>query len=1174
MREAIIELAGNFCVSAGAGAGKTSCLVETYLGLLAGTPERPALAPEAIVAITFTDKAAQEMRARVVRGVAQRAGQGASAVDWAALLPRVEWAPISTIHSFCAALLREFGALLGLDPEFTVLEAREFASLRQEVIEEVLRARLQQRDELLGRLLQGQSLRGRGSLAEMLASVQAGLATQGVGAGPAALATAQAHSQALAAAPGLLSQLDRVLALMAQGLASGQFGAKAGYLDKIKQISNIWIFANSSLKENPQDLALLERLAGLLGGQWGKAKDLKDQAQALVQELSGLAALPAAAALAGDLLALAQEVEDALEDELKRRAALSFDHLLLLALKLLRQRPEVLAELRGRYGALMVDEFQDVNPVQGQMVNLLAGQASLPGTEGQGGAEREPAGPVVLLVGDRKQSIYAFRGADVSVFSQAMEDFRQGAGRVAFLGQNFRSRPELIAFFNRLFPQVFGHTEHQEPAPEVYVRFSADDQQQAGRPEAGQADKAPGHPAVEVLDCRGLGDDRTSLAAWRQMEARVLAGHLGGLLASGQAAPGEVAMLFRRLTQVAVYERALSAAGLDYYTVGGRGFYQCQEVGDLLLALRTLLDPADALALAGFLRSPLVGLSDESLLALGFDQDGQARSLSQALAQGLDLPDWAAPEQQERWQGARAWLGRLAPLARRQTPAELLECLVEESDLIPVCLGTSGGEQKVANLRKLVESARDPRLAAGGVEDFARRLGELVAEPPEDAQAPLMGEEAPVIRLMSIHQAKGLEFPVVALADLAFKPRHGAPLLGPGGVMGLKGPDPQGGPARPTPLSLGLLARQRAVEEAEAARLFYVAATRARERLIFCLHGAPAKEQGYWGRWLAEYVLPDPQTSLVRASHENQAAETPPPAGHNPALDPAIAQPPALESPASDQARRLVGRCLHRQPTPPALVSESVSGLEDWLECPRRYWFTRRLMLDTAWLAPANGQGWSGLAQAAALGSAVHRLLEITDLARGPAGLADALALLDLEPDLAARSLALAAGWWDCGLPQILADLGPGRLSREQGFSLLLPPDQGYPALEVIGEFDLLAQPEQGPALLVDYKVSGEIKPHKYRAQMALYCLALWQGQGGQGPLPRALLCYLSEQGAQLRELDFSAAELAQWRGRLRQAAAGIANLPAGAGPLDLPAGEGCARQACALALSGLCPEA
>ncbi|MBI5521803.1 MAG: UvrD-helicase domain-containing protein [Desulfarculus sp.] len=1158
MREQIAQLAQNFCVSAGAGAGKTTCLVATYLGLLAGAPGRAPLKPEQIVAITFTDKAAQEMRQRVMREVAQRARAGAPGPDWAGLLPRVEWAPISTIHSFCAALLREMGNHLGLDPEFAVLEAREFEALKQEVILGLLRARLQGQDERLARLLRVHPLQGRGSLAELLARAQAELATQGVDAAQARQATAQAHAQALERVPQALAELGQVVGILRSGLASGEFNAKAGYGNKIKELAEFWHFAHKSLEENPGGPAALEQLGRILGGPWGKAKELKDQAQALHQELSALAAVPAAAAFCQDLLDLAAQVEASLEEELRRRAALSFDHLLLLALKLLRDHPPVLAELRGRWRALLVDEFQDVNPVQGRMVYLLAG---LEGPGPDTSARPAPAGPLVLLVGDRKQSIYAFRGADVSVFSQAMERFGAGAGQVAFLDENYRSRPELIAFFNRLFPQVFAQKDHAGPAPGAYVDFGGGDQQVEG----GQRADLAG-PALEVLDCRALGGEHTSLAAWRQLEAQALASHLRGLLAQGRD-PGEIVILFRRLTQVALYERALRAAGLDYYTVGGRGFYQCQEVGDLLLALRALLDPQDGLALAGLLRSPLVGLSDEALFCLCHPAGYDYISLPQALAQGADLPPWLGAGQQARWRTAQDWLEGLRPLARRRQPAQLLECLVESTDLLPVWLGTWGGEQRAANLRKLIELARDPRLSGAGVADFVRRLQEMVDQPPEDAQAALMGEEAPVVRLMTIHQAKGLEFQVVALADLAFRPRHAAPLLGPGGVMGQKAPDPLGGPARPTALSQALLARQRAVEEAEAARLFYVAVTRARERLVFCLHGAPDKDQGYWGRWARQHVLPDPLAQVISA----QALDLDP--GAAPAAPPLPAAAEAGPGPQDRQAREIIEHCLRPQPPALALVSESVSGLEDWLACPRRHFLTRRLGLDTAWLAPAGQGGGAGRGDpgAAALGSAVHRLLEITDLAQGPAGLERALAGLDLAKELAAQAHRLAAGWWDCGLPGLLAGAGPGQLAREQGFCLLLPGEHGGPDVELIGEFDLLVRPLQGPALLVDYKVTPEIKPEKYLAQMAIYSLALWRGQAAQGPPPRAFLCYLAPSGARLVEVSLTPEQLERWQGRVLRAGRAMAALPAQARPQDLPAGEGCLPQACALARAGLC---
>lgn len=1155
MREEIQGLAQNFCVTAGAGAGKTTCLVETYLGLLAGSPGRPPLAPEQIVAITFTDKAAQEMRQRLVAAVAERARQGAPGPDWGQLLAQVEWAPIATIHSFCASLLREFGAVLDLDPGFAVLEANDFDELRQEVLAGLVRARLKAQDPTLARLLGAWRLAGRGGLYQRLAELQAGLATQGLSAAQARAATTQAHESQQAMAPELVAQLGALVASLAAAKASGEYGGKAAYLQKIDDLAVLWQDSANNLAQNSLDSAFLDKLDAILAGNWGKAKEPKDQAQELAAGLRGLAGLPAALALAQDLLDLAQELEAALDQELGRRAVLSFDHLLIRAQQLLDQHSQVLAELRGRYRALMVDEFQDVNPLQGRMAYLLGGLAQPAGLAS--GQQLPEGGPLVLLMGDRKQSIYAFRGADVSVFAQAMEAFAAGAGRVAALPENFRSRPELIAFFNRLFPQVFSQDRHREHAPAAYVDFGPHDQQVPGRQDQG------GPPVLEVLDCRGLAapEEKLSLAAWRRLEAQALAAHLRALVASG-VQPGDIAVLFRQMTQVRLYEQALAQAGVGYYTLGGRGFYQTQEVGDLLQALRALLDPSDSLALAGLLRSPLVGLSDASLLCLAHPPGREGPlPLGPALLQGPDLPAWLGPDQVAAGQRARAWLTELLPQARRLSPAELLERLVEDSGLMPVLLGSPGGGQKAANLRKLIELARDPGLSRGGVEDFASRLAELAARDSDgEPQAPLMGEQAPVVRLLSIHKAKGLQFSVVMLADLAFKPQAGTPLLGPEGVLALKPRDLASGQTLDTTLTTAARARQKALEEAESARLFYVACTRARERLIFCLHGGA---QGAWRNWVESLVLTYPEAQVVTAG---PTPVTPP--GQTLALAWPQGLPPE-PGPLDRQGQALVERCLHPQPLPVARVSEPVSGLEDWLSCPRRYLFTRRLGLDTAWLASGAGGAGQGAAE---LGSAVHRLLELAPLPSGPAGLDQVLAGLDLEPGLAAQARDLAAGWWDTDLPARLAALGPGELSREQGFSLCLPADQGFPEVELIGEFDLLACSQDDQALVVDYKITRHVEPLDYQAQMALYCLALWEGQGRQGPLPQVVLCYLWPGGSQLVDMCFSARELAQWRERVRQAGRDIAALPPGVQPADLPAGPGCPGGACPLRRAGLCP--
>ncbi len=1153
-RERIIQLGENLCVTAGAGAGKTGCLVEAYMGLLEDQPGRPALRPEHIVAITFTNKAADEMRQRIQRQLQAKAGDSSrGGPDWAALAQAVEWAPIGTIHSFCAALLREFGVLLGLDPDFAILEERDFSQLLSDCLAELLRLGLSQAQPGLARPLASYPLQGTNSLTSLLTAVYRELSTQGLTAAQARANTTQAHEQEKARWPGLLAALERLAGELSQAWQAGSVKKTTKYGAKIAQIVAQWPQSKTALAApGAPASAALARLKELFGGNWGPYTEQRQQGVEILTDLMGLANLPAAQALADDLLGLAEQLEALLDQEMARQAVLSFDHLLLWGLRLLRENPSLLASLRQRYQALFVDEFQDVNPLQARLVFLLAGLE-----DASGPLETAPAAgqPRLLLVGDPKQSIYGFRGADKKAFDQAQQRVQWVA-----LQTNWRSSEELVVFFNHIFDKVLQHFDDNQQFKEEYHIFSPADQQLAQRPGPAR----PG-PAVEALDCRALLDGSALAGQWRQAEAQALAQRVAGLLAQGWE-PQDIAILFRRMTQTQPYEQALRQSGAPFYVVGGKGFYQCQEIIHLALALRAVLDPADDQALAGVLGSPLVGLGSAALLAMRHPPGREERGLPlcQALRQGLDLPGWVPePERHNLARWRELWLG-LLPLARRLAPAELLECLLEATDYLPVLMATPGGAQQTANLRKLLETAR--QTAGLTPAQLARDMWALVNQPLDEGQAPLLGEGAQVVRLMSVHQAKGLEFPAVILADLAGGGGQGGSLLvGPGGVLAARPWDHAQGEYQGSSIFRRLRQREQARQAAEAARIFYVACTRARDKLIFCLTGA--KRQGSWGKWVSEVVLAAPQTSLRPAE---------PPGGGGEAVPDRRASQfsvPDGPGPLASQAQEILERAWRPRCAPSPRVRESVSGLENWFTCPRLYVLTRRWGLDTAWLGQAGGPGAEPGGAGAEMGSLVHALLERTDLAAGPQGLASALASLaqaaQLEPAQAQRALSLARGLWDTELPAWLAGAPPGDIRRELPFQLFLPGEGQGPDLEMIGEFDLLAPEPSGGWLLADYKVSDHVRPGHYLTQMALYALALWQGQGGTGRPPRLLLCYLTSQGGQLRELTLGAPELGQWRARLLGAARDIAALPAQPDLAQLPRPDDC--QSCALLGSGLC---
>lgn len=1123
------------CLVAGAGAGKTYRLVEHYQGLLA-----KGLEPAQIVAITFTEKAAGEMRQRIGEKVAPE------------LAAKLAWAPINTIHGFCASLLRDYGLALGLDPEFRVLDNDEFSRLLVETADEVLRQGLKERDPVLGRLLTHYNLSGMGGLQEKLIWLHRQMATMGISPAQAAQATAQAHAADQGRASDLIAAMEAAVNELASLLTSDPKLAtsKAKYVPKAKGLIEAWPSVKVQLGDEATRLKAAAAIAATVKGSWGSGA-VKEPRKALAdgaQALAALAAIPAAALAAEDLLALAAKLEESLRRELTRRAALGFDALLTMSRDLLRDFPEALSQCRARWRALLVDEYQDVNPVQNQLVELLAGLCDDPAPQA------EP--PDLLVVGDRKQSIYAFRGAEVAELASMATRLEAGEGRVEPLGLNWRSHPALVEFFNRLFESILTPGEGREHAPQAYVEYGPHDVQEPSGKKAGE----PGEVVVELVDCAGLlSEDKPSATAQRAVEAQALAAYLRRLFDEGQYHPGQVAVLLRKLTQVGVYEEALRRAGVDYYTVRGRGFYECQEVSDLAHALRAILDPGDEISLAAWLRSPLVGLSDGSLLALAHPSPPRRDGLCAGLRGDAQLPAWCGPEQQDRLERARRTLAKLGPLARRLHPAELITVLLEDSDLLPVLMGTSAGEQKAANLRKLLETARQPGgVLAGGMETFTRGLAGLVAQPPQDPQAPLLGEDAQVVRLMSVHQAKGLEFPVVILPDLASKGggQNGIPDLGPHGELALAPPHPDSGALAKPPLYDRLKNRDKARQEAEEARKFYVACTRAEERLVLLLSPGGTQSKG-WDKWARDLVATDPAARTIDAA-------TLPLAGQSEPRSLADAWPDGLPSqagPARDEAAAILAR-IRRRAARLSLVRESVSGLENYLACPRLYVLTQRVGLDTA-LIPRAGKQNNGMGRAVELGSLVHRLMEVTDFSQGPAGLEATLATLEPDPDLTPQALSLAVRLWETDLPYEVAQAI--QLERELPFCLRLPEQDDAPALEIIGEIDLAAK-LAGGWLVADYKVSHKADPAPYRDQMALYALALHKGDGGHGPAPRCCLAFLSPDGAKLTWLNFTPADLADMEARVRAAAQGIATLGPQPDPTNLEPGPTCDPASCPVA--------
>lgn len=681
-------------------------------------------------------------------------------------------------------------------------------------------------------------------------------------------------------------------------------------------------------------LAVEKGLEGLAAELQGLYRSLRaageDLAEAEHATLAGSAAAAAEAARAYFRLL------DRLDREyaaLKTPAALDYEDLQLLARSLLRDHPDVRRRLKARFRYLLVDEFQDTDALQHEIVALLAG---------------DPPRERLFIVGDPKQSIYRFRHAEVGLFQEVQRWVKGCQGDVLRLAENFRSQPGLVEFVNALFGSLM---------PTGYEPLAA------GR-STGER-----YPAVELLLAERAEGEKSVDAALK--EARLLAARLKGMVAGGEelvahrpagGGPeerravryGDVAILFRTRTRLKIFERALMEQGIPYFVVGGIGFYRKPEVVDLISFLRAVDDSDDRLSLAAALRSPLFGLSDDALLFLAQRYGDLNRGLLTGAADGQNPFD---RETAGRLQRAADLFAQARALRSRLSVPELLAFLLERTGYPAALAARPGGVQRLANLRKLRRMAAElTQGACFSLTDFLACFDRLAGR-SDEAEAAVETEAGDAVKLLTVHGAKGLEFPVVVVADLGHKFRPDTARWRYRRGEGIGFCLPGGEKPVPTALQERLAAEAAEEDRAELVRLLYVAVTRARDHLILsgCRETPEANASGRgkkppqcWLTWILE-ALPSlalPEGLLAETAASVAAASATPAAGlalQAPAEPSAVAPPPppALAS-ALASAPALAG--VSPLPWPGRRVAvATVSELMRFAACPRWYHLSYRL---------------------------------------------------------------------------------------------------------------------------------------------------------------------------------------------------------------------------------------
>jgi ATP-dependent helicase/nuclease subunit A len=720
-----------------------------------------------------------------------------------------------------------------------------------------------------------------------------------------------------------------------------------------------------------------------------------------------------------------------------------------------------------------------------------------------------------------------------------------GAGGRRSLMASFRLHAGTAALVNHLFPPLMKdlyepvegqHEQKNAAVAEVLHVLSPDEK--GFRSEEGHQEEARrlASRLKEIVDGRSVTVWDEAAKTWRP------------------ARYGDVAILMRRMSHLHVYEQALEAQGVPYYVVAGRGFYQQQEVQDVLALLRVLDDPSDDLSLVAVLRSPFFSVSDEGLYHL--------RQLGARLHDHLSAGAAAGHLDAEDRRGLRRAAKRLPEWAAqkdRRGLAALVDLVAFESGYAAGAVGKFGGERAYANLRQMVELARgfqDRGLSALG--DYIAYVTDFMKNEMRAEQAPVESPGADSVRLMTIHKAKGLEFPIVVVPDLAYAPagRHASCLLSNATGVALRLRDEDGEGRSSAALALAV-AEGAEAEQAEGHRLFYVALTRAKDYLMLSSHQA--------------YNMVDGRQTWLRTSLESLQAQIKPgtceavlPTGHivrfcfqTPDGQPAGRSARRGGPRSLFTAGRVAWELLHERgqhgagaatdalarvhPTAapyPAPVRLAATSVAEYARCPASYWWSHEFGVDEP---EPQGPSPGGLTPQA-WGVAGHRVMELaTSPAAEVTAAAVAGALREVEaaaadlPQLETRLRSAVDAFWASPLGRRVA--GARRAYRELPFIVTVG------AAEVRGTIDLVFQGEDGRWELVDYKSSGPsaekaaaaAKP--YELQLGLYALAA--GRWRRTPVDRGSIWFLGS--ATTAEVSVTAADLERIEQAAQAALEGIA---------------------------------
>lgn len=1144
---AITTLEGNVFVAAGAGSGKTGVVTHRFVYAVAtGTAT-----VDEILTITFTRKAAAEMMGRIRQFLRERDTIIPNPTEaqlslMADAYRNIERAQISTIDSFYTGVLRAHALAAGIDPNFSAVDESQARLIQEEVFDACLRKLVEEEGTEAVEFITAYDPDLSGRLFETVTETYDALRSQGK--------TAT-----------LPFPKKKDVKLAENALRQATAAARAAFTrlaeptkSQLQAAEKLEVIESALTAADPVERVRLADSVEIRAGNCGAIREEMNG----VEEARQPYVIAERSCLAEKTLGLFRKLLEHFDEryafEKHNRGMLDFSDLSILTRNLLRDNKSIRNRVSSRFKLIMVDEFQDTNFLQDEIIRMIANDN-------------------LFAVGDENQAIYGFRNAEVALFQQEKERARDG-GYLIELTENFRSQPQILDFIDFIY-------DREGMLAPRYLKLKAsatDEPEEDFRVEIIFVDERRKSVKEGLQKVEG--------ATTRKAEAQLIAERLSDLFKNGYS-PGDVAILMKTRTDAEIYRNALTRAGIENYFAVGSSYFGKLELIDVLNMFKIIINPYDELALISALRSPMAGLSDDALYWLRNSGDPAVRQHQVSLWDSLKMSEVIArlnPKDSEKLAGFVAGFQELRRQAGRETLRNLARRVVNFGDYAATITAGQDGKQNLANLLKLLDLAADFEMSWGNdlVEftDFLEHQKQIEAR---EVEAPTEEEDVEAVRIMTMHGAKGLEFPLVVLPKLQAPGKSDSRVLmidrGGDDLIGLRYITNSGADGKAFEYDQ-LMDDAHERDRQELKRLGYVAMTRAEKHLI--LTGvAPADKPSNPNKknqlpfdWLRSYLSMcwerDENLGSVDCIKKIDSNKV----GLQICTDPELFEQRYVK--AGEQRDREapagVNPDITRMPEPAIFVPPSVSptALDTYCSCPRRYYLDHVLRVGDMFETGGTGKKTAkdGVLSLTEMGLLIHKVLE-KDLP-GLESRMPSTEMLNLSADEAiekkkelspadhSRAMELIDNFKRCAIAaDLFSAAASGQLQRELSFSTLI----GQTILQ--GQIDALCPmpaihgaatgetatgetatgetaasgdnnaasgssgaTEMAGTLVVDYKTgqpgegrTPEEAAQTYRLQMASYALAASRLR--PGPV-RVVLAYLGgDDPVEVRQ-EFSVADI------------------------------------------------